>query len=69
MGLISYLKQMKIAQEQAKLLVLGLDCAGKTTILKSISDEKIHNIQPTEGFNLKVLNVQGIHLSVWDLGG
>ena len=69
MGLLSYLKKMKKSSKEAKLLVLGLDNAGKTTILKSLSDENIKNIKPTEGFNIKNLAVEGINLSVWDLGG
>ena len=69
MGLISYLRKMKKAQNEAKLLVLGLDCAGKTTILKSVSDEPIQEIKPTAGFNVKTLNISGVNLSVWDLGG
>ena len=37
--------------------------------MKSLSDENIKNIKPTEGFNIKNLAVEGINLSVWDLGG
>ncbi len=69
MGLITFLKKMKKAQEEAKILVLGLDCAGKTTILKAFADEDIQKIKPTEGFNVKNLKVDGFNLSVWDLGG
>jgi len=35
--------------------VLGLDNAGKTTILKKLSEEEISNIKPTQGFNIKSL--------------
>ncbi len=69
MGLLTYLKKMKKNSKEAKLLVLGLDNAGKTTILKSISEENIKNIKPTEGFNMKNLAVEGVNLCVWDLGG
>ena len=69
MGLLSYLKKMKTAQKESKLLILGLDCSGKTTILKSVSDENINNLKPTQGFNIKNLKINGIDLSVWDLGG
>lgn len=31
----------------------GLDNAGKTTILKSINNEDITQIEPTVGFNIK----------------
>ena len=34
-----------------------------------MSDENINNIKPTEGFNIKNLAVEGLNLSVWDLGG
>jgi GTPase SAR1 family protein len=33
---------------QARILVLGLDNAGKTTILKRLSDEDITTITPTQ---------------------
>jgi GTPase SAR1 family protein len=33
---------------QARLLVLGLDNAGKTTILKQLSNEEVQNIAPTQ---------------------
>ena len=69
MGLLSYLKTMKIASKEGKLLVLGLDCAGKTTILKAVADEEISNIEPTQGFNIKQITIGGIRLAIWDLGG
>lgn len=34
-----------------------------------MSEENIKNIKPTEGFNVKNLAVEGVNLSVWDLGG
>ena len=50
-------------------MVLGLDNAGKTTILKTLSDEDIKNIQPTHGFNIKNLAQDDFKLHVWDVGG
>ena len=69
MGLLTYLKTMKSANKEGKLLVLGLDCSGKTTILNAVSDEKITNIEPTQGFNVKEIKIEGIKLAIWDLGG
>ncbi len=52
-----------------KILVLGLDNAGKTTILKALSNEDITSITPTHGFNIKNLSHDGFKLNVWDVGG
>jgi ADP-ribosylation factor-like protein 3 len=38
---------MKQSEREARILVLGLDNAGKTTILKTLSDEEISHIMPT----------------------
>ena len=50
-------------------MVLGLDNSGKTTILKTLSDEDITHIMPTKGFNIKNLAHEGFKLTVWDVGG
>ena len=48
-GLLSLLRNIsKKTKEEARLLVLGLDNAGKTTILKAMSDEDITTITPTQ---------------------
>jgi ADP-ribosylation factor-like protein 3 len=56
--------------------VLGLDNAGKTTILKALSNEVQHDaiqdistITPTQGFNIKNLSHDKFKLNVWDIGG
>ena len=55
MGLLSQLRALKKKQGEARILVLGLDNAGKTTILRSLSSEDISTIMPTQGFNIKSL--------------
>lgn len=60
---------MRKSQKEAKILVLGLDCAGKTTILKSLADENIQQIKPTEGFNIKTMKIGDSQITLWDLGG
>ena len=56
MGLLTLLRKLKRADKEARILVLGLDNAGKTTILKKLSDEDIDTIMPTQGFNIKSLS-------------
>jgi GTPase SAR1 family protein len=55
MGLLKLLRSLKKNEKEARILVLGLDNAGKTTILKALSEEDISTIQPTQGFNIKAL--------------
>ena len=55
MGLLSLLRTLKKSDKEARILVLGLDNAGKTTILKALSDEDVSTILPTQGFNIKAL--------------
>ena len=55
MGLLNLLRTLKKSEKEARILVLGLDNAGKTTILKAMSEEDINAIMPTQGFNIKSL--------------
>ena len=48
---------------------MGLDNAGKTTILKKFNGEDISTIEPTLGFNIKTLEYMGYKLNCWDVGG
>eukprot|EP00435_Cladocopium_sp_Y103_P062172 s78_g23.t1 len=69
MGLLSILKKMKKEEREARILVLGLDNAGKTTILKKMSDEDITHIMPTQGFNIKSLVQDNFKLKLDQTGG
>ncbi|XP_012372931.1 ADP-ribosylation factor-like protein 2 [Octodon degus] len=69
MGLLTILKKMKQKERELRLLMLGLDNAGKTTILKKFNGEDVDTISPTLGFNIKTLEHRGFKLNVWDVGG
>jgi GTPase SAR1 family protein len=43
---------VKLLKNQSKILMLGLDAAGKTTILYSLKLGKVNNTIPTIGFNV-----------------
>lgn len=70
MGLLALLRKLKSAPDQElRILLLGLDNAGKTTILKQLASEDITQITPTQGFNIKSVQSAGFKLNVWDIGG
>ncbi|DBA74648.1 hypothetical protein WJX82_006477 [Trebouxia sp. C0006] len=69
MGLLGWLRKLRKTRGEARILVLGLDNAGKTTILKKLSEEDITTVTPTQGFHIKSLNHEGFKLNVWDIGG
>mmetsp|Transcript_45255 Transcript_45255/g.102205 ORF Transcript_45255/g.102205 Transcript_45255/m.102205 type:complete len:188 (-) Transcript_45255:272-835(-) len=69
MGLLTILKKVKQKEKEMRLLILGLDNAGKTTILKKFNGEDISTIEPTLGFNIKTLEYMGYKLNCWDVGG
>lgn len=69
MGLLSILKKLKEKEKEVRILMLGLDNAGKTTILKKFTGEDVSTISPTLGFNIKTLEHKGFNLNIWDVGG
>ncbi len=69
MGLLNFLRKLKRTETEARILILGLDNSGKTTILKKLSEEDITHITPTQGFNIKSLVQGDFKLNVWDIGG
>ena len=62
---------MKQKEKEIRLLILGLDNAGKTTVLKKFCGEPIDTIEPTLGFNIQTLqhSSSGYNLNLWDVGG
>lgn len=75
-GLLSMLKALKSSSSMEKrILLLGLDNAGKTSVLRSLGGEDTKSIMPTQGFNIKSIELSdktGGHkfkLDMWDIGG
>ncbi|KAF0711521.1 Aste57867_5215 [Aphanomyces stellatus] len=52
-----------------RVLLLGLDAAGKTTILYHLRLHKAIPTLPTLGFNTEALSFHGLTLHLWDVGG
>jgi len=69
MGLLTILKKIRQKEKEVRLLILGLDNAGKTTIMRKFNGEETDSIAPTLGFNIKTVEYGGFKLSFWDVGG
>eukprot|EP00658_Telonema_sp_P-2_P031227 TRINITY_DN23415_c0_g1_i4.p1 TRINITY_DN23415_c0_g1~~TRINITY_DN23415_c0_g1_i4.p1 ORF type:complete len:185 (-),score=42.12 TRINITY_DN23415_c0_g1_i4:319-873(-) len=69
MGLLTIIKKVKRKEKEMRLLILGLDNAGKTSVMQKFNGEDISGIEPTLGFNIKTLEYGGFTLNFWDVGG
>eukprot|EP00193_Tetraselmis_chui_P013305 CAMPEP_0177785296 /NCGR_PEP_ID=MMETSP0491_2-20121128/20223_1 /TAXON_ID=63592 /ORGANISM="Tetraselmis chuii, Strain PLY429" /LENGTH=184 /DNA_ID=CAMNT_0019306249 /DNA_START=197 /DNA_END=751 /DNA_ORIENTATION=- len=69
MGLLTIIKKVKKKEKEMRILMVGLDNAGKTTIVKRMNGEDISTISPTLGFNIKTMQYKEYRLNVWDVGG
>ncbi|KAL5489113.1 hypothetical protein EMCRGX_G018168 [Ephydatia muelleri] len=60
----------RFSDRPAKILMLGLDAAGKTTVLYRLKLNKVVDTVPTIGFTVETLTpVKNISFTVWDIGG
>jgi small GTP-binding protein len=54
---------------ETRCLMLGLDAAGKTTVLYKLKlGEHVATI-PTIGFNVETVEYKGFNMNIWDVGG
>lgn len=49
--------------------MLGLDAAGKTTILFKLKLGEVVSSVPTIGFNVETVEFKNCKFNVWDVGG
>ncbi|KAK6931044.1 Phosphatidylinositol 3-/4-kinase, catalytic domain [Dillenia turbinata] len=57
------------AKREMRILMVGLDAAGKTTILYKLKLGEIVTTIPTIGFNVETVEYKNISFTVWDVGG
>jgi ADP-ribosylation factor protein 1 len=70
MGLtISKLFDKFFGKKEMRILMLGLDAAGKTTILYKLKLGEVVSSVPTIGFNVETVEYKNIKFTVWDVGG
>ena len=54
---------------EQRILMVGLDAAGKTTILYKLKLGEVVKTIPTIGFNVETVEYRNISFTVWDVGG
>jgi ADP-ribosylation factor-like protein 1 len=67
--LLSRLYAALSGDTEARILVLGLDNAGKTTFLYRLQVGEVVSTIPTIGFNVETVSYKNVRFQVWDLGG
>jgi len=70
MGMIfSRLWERLFGKKEMRILMVGLDAAGKTTILYKLKLGEVVTTIPTIGFNVETVEYKNISFTVWDVGG
>ncbi|CAP68422.1 uncharacterized protein PODANS_7_2700 [Podospora anserina S mat+] len=62
--MLSILRKARLKDKELRILMLGLDNAGKTTIVKKIMGEDINTVSPTLGFIIKTIDYEGYKLNI-----
>jgi ADP-ribosylation factor protein 1 len=68
-GLITGLMDRFRGKKEQRILMVGLDAAGKTTILYKLKLGEIVTTIPTIGFNVETVDYKNVSFTVWDVGG
>lgn len=63
------LKKLFKSSKNHRLIMVGLDNAGKTTILYKLKMGEIIVTIPTIGFNVETVKYNNVSFTVWDMGG
>jgi len=61
--------QRMFGKKEMRILMVGLDAAGKTTILYKLKLGEVVTTIPTIGFNVETVEYKNISFTVWDVGG
>merc|ERR1712164_176005 len=69
MGIFSKAFDKLSTKKDCRILMVGLDAAGKTTILYKLKLGEVVTTIPTIGFNVETVEYKNINFTVWDVGG
>jgi GTP-binding protein SAR1 len=67
--LSGWLEWLGLRNKQGKLMLLGLDDAGKTTLLQCLKTGNFIQFEQTKSYHIEDLTIEGIDFHAWDLGG
>ena len=56
-------------KKEMRILMVGLDAAGKTTMLYKLKMGQVVTTIPTIDFNAETVEYKNISFTVWDVGG
>jgi len=66
-------RSLYLKKSKQKIIVLGLNNAGKTSMLESLKGKTkfgdITNLPPTKGVEIQKVEVENFNLMIWDFGG
>merc|ERR1712146_353531 len=69
MGIFSKVFGKLVGKKDCRILMVGLDAAGKTTILYKLNLGEVVTTIPTIGFNVETVEYKNVAITCWDVGG
>lgn len=65
-----FFSKLKVfGNKEMRVLMLGLDSAGKTTVLYKLKLDQPVSAIPTVGFNVETVTFKNVKFGIWDVGG
>jgi len=62
-------KLQEMTSSPTKILMIGLDAAGKTSVLYKLKLNELVTTIPTIGFNVEHVQYRNLDMTIWDVGG
>lgn len=69
MGLVASKLNEWFGATPTRILMIGLDAAGKTTVLYKLKLNELVTTIPTIGFNVEHVTYKSLDMTIWDVGG
>ncbi|CCF73787.1 ADP-ribosylation factor family [Babesia microti strain RI] len=69
MGLLKIIKKAKEKHSEIRIVIVGLDNAGKSSLVTRLLDKPLDQVAPTLGFKIYTYPYKNYNLNIWDIGG